>query len=440
MPAFLAVFLAGWFGGAGASLLTVITCAIGIDYFFLSPAFSLRLSDPYDAARILLFVASGAIISLVFRDLARARRERERLLGDAGWLAAIVESSEDAIIGKTLDGVITSWNAGAERLFGYTAPEVIGKPVSILMPPGHQDMGAILDGIRRGERVEPFETVRVRKNGETVPISLSVSPIKDSSGRVIGAAKIARDISEQKRTEAERDRLYKEAREATRVREEFLSMAGHELRTPLTSLQFQLHSLRKRLESGESQKALDLLGRTAAQVERLGRLTEELLDVTRITSGRLALEPEETDLGQLVGEVAERWKDTARRAGCELRIDAPRGVTGLWDRSRLDQVATNLISNAIKFGGGKPIEIRVEPDTDRVQLIVRDYGIGISPEDQARIFDRFERAVSKQSYGGIGLGLWIARQIVDAHGGRIEVASESGQGSTFRVELPKGAV
>ena len=172
---------------------------------------------------------------------------------------------------------------------------------------------------------------------------------------------------------------------------------------------------------------------------RIISLTEELLDVSRITSGRLALEPEETDLGQLVGEVAERWKDAARRAGCALRIDAPQGVNGLWDRSRLDQVATNLLSNAIKFGEGKPIEIRIEPDTDRVQLIVRDHGIGIPPEDQARIFDRFERAVSKQSYGGIGLGLWIARQIVEAHGGRIEVASEAGQGSTFRVELPKGA-
>jgi PAS domain S-box-containing protein len=367
------------------------------------------------------------------QDFASAESERYRL-------AAIVESSEDAIISKNLHGIITSWNAGAERLFGYTADEIIGQPISRLMPDDHRDdMMVILGKIRRGQSFKHFETVRVKKNGEVIPVSLSVSPIRDGTGRVVGAAKIARDISEQRRNQAERERLYKEAQEAARAREEFLSVAGHEMRTPLTSLQFQLHLVQKRLESGQPEKAVEGLVRASAQLQRLSRLTEELLDVTRITAGRLTLELEEVDLGELVAEIAERLGESVARTGSELRIVAPSGVTGLWDRSRLEQVATNLLSNAVKFGGGKPITVGVESDAGGARLTVRDEGIGISSADQTRIFERFERAVSKQSYGGLGLGLWISQQIVAAHGGRIHVESEPGEGSTFRVDLPRKA-
>ena len=355
-------------------------------------------------------------------------------------LAAIVESSEDAIISKSLDGIITSWNTGAERLFGYTAEEIVGQPISRLMPPEHaNDMLEILGKIRQGRRVEHFESVRLNKNGKRIPVSLSVSPIRDDTGRIIGAAKIARDISEQKKSQAERERLYREAREAARMREEFLSIAGHELRTPLTSLQFQLHTVQKRLEAGQPEKAADVLQRATGQLQRLTRLTEDLLDVSQITAGRLELVLEEVDLADIVRDVAERHRESASRAGSVLRIEASQAVTGLWDHSRLDQVITNLLSNAVKFGEGKPIAIGVESGPERAQVTVVDQGIGISLADQSRIFERFERAVSKTSYGGIGLGLWITRQIVDAHGGRIAVVSAPGKGSTFCVDLPRKA-
>ena len=355
-------------------------------------------------------------------------------------LAAIVDSSEDAIISKNLDGIITSWNAGAERLFGYTASEIIGQPVSRLMPPEYRsDMENILGKISRGERVEHFETVRMSKSGKLIPVSLSVSPIRDGTGRVIGAAKIARDISDQKAHQAERERLLRDAEEAARVREEFLSVAGHEMRTPLTSLQFLLHTIQRRFESGQPEKVVEGLVRARVQLQRLSQLTEDLLDVTRITAGRMTLDLEDVDLSELAWQVVEQQRESAARAGSELLFEAPSPVTGVWDRPRLEQVVTNLLSNAVKFGGGKPITIRVEGNAAGATLTVRDEGLGIPASDQTRIFERFERAISKESYGGLGLGLWITHQIVTAHGGRIRVESDPGRGSTFFVELPRKA-
>ena len=452
LPSFLAIFVAGWLGGGGPSLVAAGLGALGI---------ALASPRPPDALSFILFVAVAIVAGLTYRELWSRRLRQAELLAETGAarasaeaanldvqrthedrerLAAIVESSADAVIAKTLDGIVTAWNGGAERLFGYAAEEIIGKPISILMPPENRgDMDEILSKIVRGERVEHFETVRMKKSGERIEVSLSVSPVKDASGRVVGAAKIARDITEQRKNQAERERLLREAEAAARAREDFLSVAGHELRTPLSSLQFQLYTLKRRIESGNSARALEILDRAMAQLERLTRLTEIVLDVTRITTGRLELDLEQMDLATVIRDVVERHQDAAQRAGSPLEVEVGAGVTGLWDRSRLDQVLTNLLSNAIKFGRGKTIRIGAEADADAVRLAVRDQGIGISREDQYKIFERFERAVSRRSYGGMGLGLWIASQIVTAHGGRIGVASEPGTGSTFEVEMPRRA-
>jgi PAS domain S-box-containing protein len=263
------------------------------------------------------------------------------------------------------------------------------------------------------------------------------------SGRRFGVEDLAfaQDLAGRVSAAIENARLYREAREAVRAREEFLSIASHELKTPLTTLQLQVQGLARKVQSTPGEPALRVLGpRLSAaerQVERLTALINNLLDISRITAGRLDLDLEPVDLSGVVRDAAARVREDLARAGCalELRTDGP--CIGQWDRIRLEQVVSNLLSNAIKYGAGRPIVMTVAGDQATARFTIRDHGIGIPPEDRARIFERFERAVSDRHYGGLGLGLWIVRQIVDAFGGTIEVNSEAGQGSVFNVLLPK---
>ena len=290
-------------------------------------------------------------------------------------------------------------------------------------------MGTILARIARGDRVEHFETIRMAKDGRLIPVSLSVSPVKNAAGRVIGAAKIARDITERRRAEAERERLLQEARQAVEVRDTFLSVAGHEFRTPLNALSLQLYNLEMKLTDPVHRAAVV---RSQKQVTRLADLTHQLLDVARMASGSFSLETATMDLADLARDVVARMSESVG-SPIRLRVDGP--VLGDWDRARLDQVVTNLVQNALKFGDGGPVEVAVETVPGRARLIVRDHGIGVDPSDRERIFERFERAAPEQSFGGLGLGLWIARQIIEAHGGRIGVESPEDGGTRFFVEL-----
>ncbi|WP_233278085.1 CHASE domain-containing protein [Myxococcus stipitatus] len=248
----------------------------------------------------------------------------------------------------------------------------------------------------------------------------------------------ARASAEQ--ASVEQQRLASEAQAAVRVRDEFLSVAAHELRTPLTSLKLQLQLLFRQLHQDgplDTERLERGVETCERQMTRLTKLVDSLLDVSRLSSGRMELQLEPLELGELVREMARRFEMEAQAAGVRLDVDTPQPVTGRWDRLRLEQVITNLMSNALKYGHGSPVDVRVRGDEHEARLEVQDRGIGIAPEDAGRVFDRFERAVSSRHYGGLGLGLFITRQLVEAHGGSISLESTPGQGTTFIVHLPR---
>jgi signal transduction histidine kinase len=229
-------------------------------------------------------------------------------------------------------------------------------------------------------------------------------------------------------------------REAIEMRDEFLSICSHELRTPLTSMKLQNQLVQRTMnedfESGNFRRFEKMVQQSGRQIDRLVRLVEEMLDISRIRSGKLTISPENLDLTQLVHDTVERFAPHLQTVGCSVRVKAPDALPGRWDRMRLEQVLVNLLSNAMKYGAGKPIFVDLERRADVVVLSVRDGGIGIAPEHQARIFERFERAVTKSEISGLGLGLYIAKQILELQGGSIAVESEPGRGSTFTVTLP----
>ncbi len=255
---------------------------------------------------------------------------------------------------------------------------------------------------------------------------------RDDEGAVVGWIATATDIDDQKKAE---DQL----REAIVLRDDFLSVASHELRTPLTALKLEVANLLRlaRLDAGaERARLITKVEKIDAQAARLRALIDDLLDVSRLAAGQLALEVAPVDLARLTCEVGARFTGEAARFGSTLTVDATEAAIGHWDRERLEQVVSNLISNAVKYGDGKPIEVTVRAEGRHARLTVRDHGLGIAPQDQERIFGRFERAASSGNYGGIGLGLWIVKQIVGVFGGGVSVESAPRAGSVFTVELP----
>jgi len=355
--------------------------------------------------------------------------ERPRGAWSPEYLAEIVDSSDDAIIGKTLDGVIISWNKGAERLYGYTADEVVGRPISILIPPERPDeLPQIMERLRRGERVDHYRTIRVRKDGTRLAVSVTISPVHDRDGRIVGASAIARDVSEQERA----------VHDALRVREQFIAVAAHELRTPLTTVFARLQLAERRVSQPDFDRAA--LSRDITLVrqgaEKLRVLIERLLDISRIRSGQLALDGEPTDVVALVRAAAAELAETSGR---EVRVSGPDSQRDRMnvDSVRIEEVVTNLIDNANKYGpADRPIEVDIADDADAVRVAVRDHGPGIAPHQRGRIFEAFERASSDTR--GVGLGLHVAREIVTLHGGSLEVEDGEGGGAKFVMTLPKG--
>jgi PAS domain S-box-containing protein len=347
-------------------------------------------------------------------------------------LAAIVASSDDAIVSKDLNGVIMSWNAAAERMFGWTAEEAIGKPITIIIPKDRiAEEDFVLSRIRQGLVVDHFETVRQRKDGSTIQISVTISPIHARDGTVVGASKIARDITEQLR-------LRREAEEANRLKDEFLATLSHELRTPLNTVVGYTAMLRKGVMNGAQQdKAIEVIHRNA---QVLTDLVGELLDTSRMVTGKVRLDIHQTDLSLLATEAIENIRPSIAAKGLLLDVQIQPGIEILADRDRLRQVMWNLLTNAIKFtpSGGR-IQIQVYAESSSAHVVVRDTGIGVSVEALPHIFKRFWQGETGQmrEQGGLGLGLSLSKYLTELHGGSIHAASAGhGKGTEFRVSLP----
>jgi PAS domain S-box-containing protein len=374
--------------------------------------------------------------------VARDITAQKQALIVASRLAAIVESSDDAIIGKDLNGIVTSWNQAAERIYGYSAEEMVGKPIAILVPPDRPDEEpAILERIRRGERIDHYETVRMRKDGTRLDVSVTISPVRDAAGQIVGASKVARDITQEKALRDELQRRVEELAEAGRRKDQFLAMLAHELRNPLGAISNAVHVLQQSQGSETTrQRATQVLRR---QVQHQARIVNDLLDVSRITRGLIELRPEALDLGRLVRETAEDYRVAFEQERIALQLELPESP--LWvkaDPTRLAQVVSNLLSNALKFtpAGGR-VTVRAQPGDDASQglLTVTDTGIGIEPELLPHIFDSLSQGdrTLARSRGGLGLGLAIVKGLVELHGGTVRAESEGqGQGTTVQVELP----
>jgi PAS domain S-box-containing protein len=365
-----------------------------------------------------------------------AERQSDRLEREALRLAAIVSSSDDAIISKDLDGTIQTWNRGAERMFGYTADEAIGKSITIIIPNERLDEETeVLRRIRAGLSVEHFETVRQRKDGTPIHISLTVSPVKTRDGRVVGASKIARDVTDQMRLRAT-------AEEASRMKDEFLAVLSHELRTPLNTVLGYARMLRDdeddaRMPEEMRRRALEALERNA---DTLGRLVNDVLDTSRVVTGKLRLVFETCAIEQLIEEAIAVVRPAAEAKAVSIDPQLERNMAVMGDRDRLLQVVWNLLSNAVKFTPpGGSVRIKAHKEAGVVQISVADTGVGIGSNDLPFVFQRFWQAhtgVSRE-FGGLGIGLALARHLVELHGGTIRVESPGvGLGATFTVSLP----
>jgi PAS domain S-box-containing protein len=386
-------------------------------------------------------------VVLVFHDITERRKGEEGALR----LAALVESSDDAIFAKTLDGIITSWNKGAQRIYGYSAEEVVGNSVSMLVPPDRPDeLMNILTRLKAGERIEHFETVRVRRDGKRIDVSLTISPIENKGGEIIGASTIARDITGRKELEEERKLLFArereariEAEEANRLKDEFLATLSHELRTPLTAMLGWTRMLRTRqLDENTSTHALETIERN---VRAQTQLIEDLLDVSRIITGKLRLNTRPVELVPVIDAAIDSVQPAAEAKEITLeRLLDPTASPVLGDPARLQQVVWNLLSNAVKFTpkGGR-VTVALHRKDSYAAITITDDGIGINQDFLPYVFDRFRQADSSstRSHGGLGLGLAIVRHLVELHGGAVGAESDGTQrGSSFTVKVPLMAV
>ena len=371
----------------------------------------------------------GVVITFV--DITELKRAQTRI----GYLAAIVESSQEAIIGQSLDGTITSWNAGAERLFLYSSAEAIGRSYAVLMTKEEAvSMPRLLERLRRGEYVDAVEARLVSKLGAVLTVFLTLSPVFDESGAIVGISAIAHDITGRRVAE-------ESLRQADQRKNEFLAMLGHELRNPLAPILNAAQILRH-LAHGDpaTARAQEIIER---QGRHMTRLIDDLLDVARISSGKILLRKEPLDFVELIRTVVEDHRADIESGSLSIDAHLPRRpVFVIGDRARLAQIVDNLMHNAAKFsdaGGRISVTIEVEPGGSRVALRVRDAGIGMDPDTLARLFEPFIQADRslERSRGGLGLGLSVVKSMVELHEGTVSAESKGpGLGAEFTIRLP----
>ena len=384
---------------------------------------------------------SGCV--LIFRDVTAQRlieREKANQLLTARLLASIVESSNDAIISKSLDGIIQSWNAAAERLFGFTSEQTIGRHISLVIPPDRlAEEEEIISSLREGKRIEHYETERLRSDGQHIYVSLTISPIKDESGHVVGASKIVRDITDRKRAESDLQRLAADLSDADRRKNEFLATLAHELRNPLAPMNNMLEVLKR--ADGDTEILKQAHETIERQLGQMVRLVDDLLDLNRITHDRLELRRSEVKLSSVIQQAVEVARPLVDAAGHELTVDLPAEPIYLnADRARLAQMFGNLLNNSSKYTRPNgTISLTAKRIDNDIAVTVKDNGAGIPHDKLDSIFDMFMQVdrTADRAQGGLGIGLTLVKRLAEMHGGSIEAKSAGeGQGSEFVVRLP----
>ncbi|MDD5474542.1 MAG: ATP-binding protein [Candidatus Methanoperedens sp.] len=407
------------------------------------------LTNNHILASSLVAILSVSIISIVISkiaqiiggDLDRADTERKLAEDKLSFLASIVESSTDAIFGTTLDGTVLSWNRGAEKMYGYSSDEMKGSSIEILVPHDRRnEISQINEKKRRGELIERYETVRLRKDGKRIDVSLTISTIKDDSGRIIGYSTIARDITERKR--AEQIRLDNERLAAAdKAKSEFLANMSHELRTPLNASIGFSELLNEGMAGELSEKQKHFVKNILTSNQFLLTLINDILDLSKIEAGKMELSPKKMSVPETIAETLSLIKEKAMKHNVLLKMEFdPELVFIEADKQRFKQILFNLLSNAVKFSKeeGGTLTITAKKEGDIAKISVSDTGIGIKEENIRKLFHKFEQIELgiSQKYGGTGLGLAITKQLVELHGGKIQAESKYGEGSTFTFTLP----
>ncbi|WP_243337247.1 sensor histidine kinase [Anaeromyxobacter soli] len=386
----------------------------------------------HNASRALLAAAAVAL-ALAAGAFAVARRSVRALARSEARYRAAFENAAIGIAHVALDGRWLRVNRRYAEILGYTEDELCALRFQDMTHP--EDVG---ENEAHGRRLVTGEdetyTVEkryLRRDGRATWVNLTVALVRDGAGRPRSFISVAEPIDRRKAVEDE-------LRDALRARDEFLAVASHELRTPLTSLRLQLEGLKLAAARGAAspERIAASSGAALRQQARLARLVDELLDVSRLDRGELRIAPREADLAEVVRVAAERLGDAASRAGSTVRLELPDAMPARIDPDEVERAVGHVLANALKYGAGKPVDVELERRGEAGLLVVRDRGIGVDPSVRERIFDRFERAVSPRNFGGLGLGLFVARRVIEAHGGRIAVEDSAGEGATFRIELP----